>query len=567
MAQCTGSAHYAITAVLFSTLGFAQAPRAAELPAKSARPRLVVLIAVDQMIPEQLERLAPLLTGGLGRFVHSGTVFREARLQYADTETGPGHATFGTGMNPLHHGLVGNDWVLPEEKSASYCVSDPDARPLTAEGPAAAAGMSPRNIRSPGLIDRLKALDPLSKGVAISSKDRAAIGMSGQHPELALWWDRAQGGFISSTWYAQSLPTWVLEFDAQWLASFKSVWGAGWHALEGVALEGTDTAPDDSPGEVPWNGRHVLPYPAPEMPGDLDKKARAEVAAIVYGSPAGDQFACELARRAIVAMELGRDEHTDVLCISLSSCDTVGHSFGPRSREVTDVLLRADRQLELVFADLDKQVGPGRWIAALSADHGVMELPEALNQRGIGAERLSSKVVSSTLKSMRKKLEQEFGEDFFLVYDGRGVRFSWTRILAAGKKPADVRALAAKLLMEEGASWLEHAWTLDELELVARKGEAAAGWKRSWANSFDEERSPDVVLQAKPWKLIGMGAGTTHGTPYPYDVRIPLAFYGPGFVARESFEASSSVDAVPTLMSVLGLELPKDFDGRALIVK
>jgi hypothetical protein len=276
---------------------------------------------------------------------------------------------------------------------------------------------------------------------------------------------------------------------------------------------------------------------------------------------------CELARRALGALELGTDDHVDVLCISLSSCDTVGHSFGPRSREVTDVLLRADRQLELLFTDLDKQVGAGRWIASLSADHGVLDLPEALAQRGIDAERVAGKVVTATIKAARKKIEKEFGDDFFLAYDGRGVRLSWTKIQAAGKKLADVRAFAAKALEEEGGAWLEHAYTLDELEAIARHGADAVGWRRAYANSFDEDRTPDVTLLQKPWKLIGMSAGTTHGTPYPYDVGIPLAFYGPGFAARESFEQASSVDAVPTLISALGLEVPADLDGHVLVTR
>jgi predicted AlkP superfamily pyrophosphatase or phosphodiesterase len=250
--------------------------------------------------------------------------------------------------------------------------------------------------------------------------------------------------------------------------------------------------------------------------------------------------------------------------VSLSACDTVGHSFGPRSREVTDVLLRADRELELLFADLDAKVGRGRWIASLSADHGVMDLPEALAARGIGAERVSGKTVSATVKAMRKALEEQFGEDFYLHYDNRGVRLSWTRIQAAGHRLAEVRAAAARALQIEGAAWLERAWTWDELEAVARHAEPALGWKRAWANSFDVDRTPDVVFQQKPWKLIGSGPGTTHGTPYPYDVGVPLCFYGPGFPAELRYAPASSVDALPTLMAALGLEVPAGLDGVSL---
>jgi len=553
---------YALALALFS--GAVSAQTAAE--AAAPRVRLVVLVAVDQMVPEQLDRLAPLLDGGLGRFAREGSVFRDARLQYAVTETAPGHASYGTGLNPLHHGIIANDWVLPEERAPSYCVADPDARLVTAQGPASTASMSPRNLRGLGLVDRLKQIDPASKGFSVSSKDRSSIGISGQHPDLALWWNRVEGGFVTSTWYAKTQPAWVVEFNAQWLEAFRRDWGGGWIPLD-VPLEGTDTAADDAPGEVPWKGRQVFPYAAPEIPEVLDARAKAEIAAVVYGSPAADQFVCELARRALVEMQLGGDDHVDVLCVSLSSCDTVGHAFGPRSRENTDVLLRADRQLGLLFADIDRLVGAGRWIASLSADHGVMDLPEALVQRGIGAERLSGKLLSAAVKHMRSKLSQEFGDDFFLLYDSHGIRLSSTRIQAAGRKVAEVRSFAAKHLMAAGAGWLEHAWTWDELERVARRGEAANGWKRSWANSFDEERTPDIALQFKPWTLMSVGSGTTHGSPYPYDQRVPLVFLGPGFPARNLAGPASSVDALPTLMAALGMPPASGLDGRDLFAR
>lgn len=557
------SALYAGLAAVFGA-GFASAQGAAPAGVSPReRPRLVVMVAVDQMIPAQLERLAPLLHGGLGRFQHRGLRFREASLGYGDTETGPGHATYGTGTFPRQHGIVGNDWVLPEERSPSYCVADPDARRVAASGVVAGAGMSPRNIRRPGLIDHLKVLDPRSIGFAVSSKDRSAIGMSGQRPELALWWDRADGGFVTSTWYAERQPAWLVEFNANWLASFRAEFGGGWKPLDVPTLDGTDTAPDDSPGEAPYNGRHVFPYPAPKLDGEWDAQTRAEVAAVVYGSPAGDQLVVDLARRAVVELELGQDEHVDVLCVSLSSCDTVGHAFGPRSREVTDVLLRADRQLELLFADLDRRVGPSRWIASLSADHGVLDLPEALRARGIGAERVSSKTISATVKEMRARLEERFGADFFLMYDVRGVRLSWQAITAAGFSVEEVRREAARVLEKEGRAWLERAWTLDEIRDAARDPAGASGWKRAWANSFDEQRTPDLTFQSKPWKLLAVGAGTTHGTPYDYDARVPLAFYGDCFPAGESFEPAASADALPTLMAALGLELPAGLDGRS----
>jgi type I phosphodiesterase/nucleotide pyrophosphatase len=534
-------------------------------PAAPERPRLVVMIAIDQMTPEQLDRLGRLYTGGLGRFLREGLVFPAAALEYGDTETGPGHASYGTGLNPVHHGIVGNDWVLPEEEHSQYCVADPDVRSVIDEGPQDNdRGRSPKNLRALALCDLLERADSQTRSLAISCKDRAAIAMSGQHPDLALWWDTSRGGFQSSTWYVQELPAWVREFDGRWLERFRSgEFARGWTSTLPADLAGTETAPDEREGEVKWDGSRAFPHAFPSLSADPSAKERSRLAAAIYASPAGDQLVLELARRAVEVLELGADEHTDILCLSLSACDTVGHAFGPYSRETTDVLLRADRELGELFALLDEKVGRGRWVASLSADHGVMDLPEALQAQGIGAERIPGKTLSSGLKKMRARLKEKYGDDFYLTFDGRGVRLSERKIAAAGQTAAEVRRFAADALLDVGASWLEAVWTLDELRAVAKGEEQASGWKRCWANSFDDERTPDLTLQIKPWHLLALPEGTTHGTPYPYDRRIPLAFLGGAFRAERNYDAASSIDAVPTLLEALGLAVPEGLDGKS----
>lgn len=567
-------ARCALAALLFhAPAGLQSSAEPASKDPAVPRARLVVVLAVDQMVPEQLERLAPLFTGGFKRIREQGRDFCEAALEYADTETGPGHATYGTGCNPLHHGIVGNDWVLPESKHAEYCVADPESLPVTDLGQQTGDEyqhyhLSPTNVRKGALIDHLRRGDPESKAVTISIKDRAAIAMGGQHPDLALWWDRVRGGYMSSTWYAQALPPWVIEFDAHWTDVLrKGEYARGWESSLPANLSGTATAPDDREGEVPWDGRRTFPYPAIKLSEVPKRGELSDAAAAVYASPVGDLLSLELARAAVEQMQLGADEHTDVLAISLSACDTVGHSFGPYSREVTDVILRADRELGLLFALLDERVGKDRWILSLSADHGVLELPETLVQQGIGAQRVPSKTVSASIKAMRAKLKERFGDDFYLTKDGRGVRFSWSRIRAAGKSPQEVRRAAADALLAEGREWLEAVWTLDELEACARKGATCDGLTRMAANSFDEERTPDITVLQKPWLLLGLPLGTTHGTPYPYDRRVPLYFLGIPFAPGSSSDRASSVDALPTLLTALGVAIPDGLDGRALDVR
>lgn len=524
--------------------------------------RLVVMVSVDQMLPEHLERLAPWLKGGFGRFVRDGRVYPRAFLRHGDTETGPGHTCLGTGMNPTHHGIISNDWFAFDARDGVYCYSDPDARAVTSNGVQESRASSPRNLRVDGIADHLEAIDRAALTVGISSKDRSAIGMTGRHADLALWWDKKRGGFQTSTWYARELPAWVKASNATWMQRLP--FASGWNSELPADFAASGTAPDEREGEWGKPGQRSFPHASPKRGPELSDKELGALASWVYDSAPGDVMVLELARDALSALELGRDDVVDLLCVSLSSCDTVGHAYGPFSVEVTDVLLRADRELEKLFGTLDERVGREHWIAALSADHGVLELPETLAAQGYPAERISGRVIGDTLKAARNAVAQKFGQDFYLTSNARGVRLSVSAIRAAGLEACDVRRFYAQALREQGSAWLEHALTYDELEAIARRGTAASGLVALEANSFDEERSCDIVLLHRPWCLPGLAVGTTHGTPYAYDRSVPLAFYGPGVSAGRDFSAAASIDAVPTLLGRAKLGAALKFDGRDL---
>jgi arylsulfatase A-like enzyme len=241
----------------------------------------------------------------------------------------------------------------------------------------------------------------------------------------------------------------------------------------------------------------------------------------------------------------------------------VGHSFGPTSREVTDTLLRADRALAALFAELDQRVGRGRWLAALSADHGVLDLPEALVVRGMGAVRVPAARVQAAHDAMRAALREAYGQDFWLATDEASVRLSERAMRDAGLDPASVRRLAADALQQAGADWIETVIPADEL-LGAEP--PAGAWLIPWWHCHDPERSPDLRVQQRPWHILSGfdDLGTTHGTPYEYDRRVPLVFLGPGFAPGASFALASPCDAVPTLLAALALPIPTDLDGRQL---
>ncbi len=551
-----------------ASLAFAGLQTAApKIPEASAsdRPRLAVVIVVDQMRPEQLERLHSLWTGGFKRFDVEGRKFTEARYEYANTETGPGHTTIGTGRLPLHHRIVSNEWFLRDKNGQVYCVEDDDSNCVRSGAVQGEGGFSPHNIHGDGFSDILKRADPKSKCVTISDKDRAAIGMGGQHPDLVLWWDHGGNGFESSQWYVHELPNWVDAFNAKWIEiAEKSELGGGWKSSLPAKLDGTLTAPDDRPGEVNFlSRRHTFPYDAPKVSETPTKNERASLANYAYSSPLGDELVLDLAREAVEKLELGQDEHVDYLGVSLSGCDIIGHACGPYSCEVTDLLLRDDRALEQFFALLDQKVGKGRWIAALSADHGVLDLPETLVAQGVDAARISGKDFSASIKATRAALKEKFGDDFYGGSDTFGMRLSSERMSAAKVDPKVVRAAARDAFQANAAAWCERVFTSDELA-AATPEQLKDDFLRFEFNSFDVERSCDLIFLPKSGRIVALSGGTTHGTPHPYDRSVPLVFLGSGVRAGSDPRVASPVDIVPTLLGRIGVALPTELDGRNL---
>lgn len=513
-------------------------------------PRLAVIISVDQLFPEQLDRLEPWLEGGLGRIWREGQVHRAAMLPYSASETGPGHATVSTGCLPARHGIVGNAFHDRATSRTIYCVGDDSARLVGQLGVGEGSGPSPANLLVPTIGDRLREAVPGARVLSIAGKDRSAVGMGGWAAEPALWWDRRAGdGFITSSAYVEELPEWVRRWNADWLSLTRGwTWSPDFPG--DPAKVGTDR--DDRPGEVSFKGQGTrMPYvmaadaPAPEL------------ASAVYGSPLVDLFTIDLASRGVRELGLGTDDATDLLILGLSGCDTVGHSFGPYSYEVTDLILKVDASLGALFSGLDEVVGEGKWSVALTSDHGVLELPEYLQARGVGARRVLRGDISEAYRNAREAVRAEFPDlDVSASFDGRWLTFDEGPVVEAGIEPAEFRAIFARGL--ESADWIQAAHTLEDLCGT----QEADPWLGLYRRAFHPDRAPDVVVQPSPWTLINSSRGTSHGSVYPYDRRIPLAFYGAGFEEGIDYLEASSADIAPTLLELIGVPFDADaMDG------
>ena len=282
-------------------------------------PRLIIFISVDQMREDYFDRFAPYFTGGFKRLNTEGVFFSNANLNYASSVTCLGHATLSTGTYPMKSGIIDNEWINPATRKSVYCVEDTAAGPVDEEG----GGSSPNNLLVTGIGDWLKASSPGSKVIAASGKDRAAILMGGKHPDYAFWYSRKKGHMVTSEYYTPHEPEWVRSFnDSKWIE--KNV-PASWTKLLPDSVY-TKEGPDEFSAEAKWDSSSSFPHA-------FSASRKNEQ---ILTSPYGDMLVLDFARKAIEAEELGQRAVTDLLCLSLSDCDYVGHAFGPNSHEIMD---------------------------------------------------------------------------------------------------------------------------------------------------------------------------------------------------------------------------------------
>ena len=551
---------------LLLSLALLSGPQAADAPAgvPIEVPRLIVFLSIDQLIPEQMERLEGHFTGGLARLRQEGAYLTDAALPYSASETGPGHATMGTGCLPKTHGIVGNVLYLREDGGSLYCVGDADARDVTPLGIDLEKGSkSARNLLRPTLGDHLKRANPASKVFTISGKDRSAICLAGLTGDLALWWEYKYG-FCSSDAYVQALPEYVLAFNKAWPAEAV---GLVWEPSFAPENTPPQTAADDRGGEGHFpGGGHVFPHKFTGERGEiLEGEALETLAKQVKYSPWGDRYTMRMAKAMLEREGLGLDDAPDLLGISLSGPDLVGHSFGPYSVEVTDCLLHLDRDLGGLFAAIDDAVGKDRWVLAMTADHGVMPLPESDSKlHGIsGMRRVTKEQVKEANGHVAEALKEAFGED----NRGRGLRpifrggnLYFDRVDLARRKvfATQARKVAGESLLE--LDWVARVYPLEELAGLEPTGDSILA---SFRLAHRDRYSPDVTILQKRGILVGWDTGTTHGSPYDYDRRIPVYFWGKPFEQGAIAGEAGSQDMVPTLLKLLGLSVG-GLDGKVL---
>jgi predicted AlkP superfamily pyrophosphatase or phosphodiesterase len=539
------------------TAAQAPPPRAAAAKASPApvKPKLVVLLVVDQMRGDYVDKFLPQWTGGLKRLVEEGAWFRDAAYPYAATETCVGHATISTGAFPATHGMVANAWWDRKDQKMVTCTSDPDpsAKNIGYAGATPKGADTAWRMAVPSFAEELKfQTSGATRIVTFSLKARAAITMAGHKGDAATWFDG--GAWVTSSAYgiqpfieeeAKSHPAKV-DFGKTWALSLpESAYWYGEKTLGAVAPDGWD-----------------LTFPHPLR----GKSGVSEPDSAFYeqwaSSPYADTALTELAEKAVDALKLGGSNGTDFLAIGYSPVDYVGHEFGPRSREIQDILVRLDKDLGNLFAHLDQKVGRGNYVVALSADHGVVPIPEDMQSIGANVGVLH-------LPELQERIEKAL--EPFNYAKPSVVRISGSDIYFApgvyDKLQHDHPAMQAVLdaaLSQPGVAAVYRAEELRDRPATQSPAH------RAFAYSYFPGRSGDLFILPKPyWLLDGTplgkqrSYGTGHGVPYNYDQHVPVLLMGFGIQPGQYFQPITPADIAPTFAALCGITLSSR-DGHVL---
>jgi hypothetical protein len=540
-------ARVGILGVLGSLLATGAAS-ASEPPFEGAR--LLLLLTIDQARYDYLVRFRPVFQAGLKRLLERAVSFTDAHHHHAVTATAPGHAALVTGLHPSRSGLVGNEWYDRVSRRPVYSVEDPSSPVLPAtagslreEPRPASAGRSPRNLLAPTIADWIQAKTPGSKAYAVGTKDRSAVTLGGKSARAAFWFDSRSGCFITSRYYLREYPRWLAEFHRR--AHPDREFGKAWEPLP------IDPARARSLG-VESVSTGVFRSGFPHLLGDVSLKPDNYYYSSFSRTPFMDAYLADLATALIENESLGADQELDFLSVSFAATDAVGHDYGPDSPEALDVFLRLDRVLGELLDTVERRVGSGRVVIALSADHGVMPLPELRQLRGQPGRRLGVEDVLC-LQGAGRKLGERFGEGEWLLRD---LYLDYQTIAARNLRREEVEGELKRLL--EGCASVARAWTRSEIET---SGPPADPFLELYRNSFHPERSPDLFVQFKEYILDELGRGTTHGSPYAYDTHVPLLIVHPALGPAEIPERVHTVDLAPTLASLLGVPAPGNLDG------
>jgi predicted AlkP superfamily pyrophosphatase or phosphodiesterase len=498
---------------------------------RAPKPKLVVAIIIDQFRYDYLTRFRDDYHGGLDQLLTHGADFTNAFYAQVPTVTAVGHSIFLSGAMPAVSGIVGNAWYDSDEAKVVTSVCDWRVKivgtnqPQQGEKCTDADPASPKRLLVTTIGDELRNAHSESKVIGISLKPRAAILPSGHRAAAAYWFDNVSGNFVTSSFYVDALPAWVTAFNARKLPA--AYVGRQWEGFPNWNFHGSSNAPYDKLPASPW----------------------------------GNELVEQFAEQSLTAEKLGQRGATDLLTISFSSNDYVGHAVGPDAPEVRDMALRTDQLLAKLFREMGRQLGLQNVLIVVSADHGVAPVPDLTG-------KLPGGYVSTDaiMRQIDTALTARFGAaDWLLQGGGESVYFNRStveHVKGRDGRPIsldEISRAAKEALLLNPELHVARVYTREELD----HGITGDFIARAEMAGYNPKRSGDLTIVLEPGYVPG-SSGTTHFSPYAYDTHVPVLFMGPGIKAGRYDSAIEPNDIAPTLATLLDIQTPSGSSGRVL---
>ncbi|MBZ9730351.1 alkaline phosphatase family protein [Salegentibacter sp. JZCK2] len=515
------------------------------------KPKLVVGIVVDQMRYDYLTRFWDKFgENGFKKMINEGYNFKNNHFNYVPTYTGPGHASVFTGTSPMNHGIIGNGWYDKFTHESVYCAGDNSVTPVGTQDDA--GKMSPHRMKTTSFADENRLHTQMrGKTIGVGLKDRGSILPAGHTANAAYWFHGAdEGKWITSSFYMNELPQWVEDFNASGnVESYLKSWNT-LYDIETYKESGSDI--NEFEGGFKGKETASFPYDLTKL-GDTDRKFE-----ILKATAYGNDITTDFALAAIDAEELGMDDDTDVLTLSYSSTDYIGHNFGVNSKEIQDTYLRLDQNIADLLTHLDEKVGEGNYTIFLTADHGGVDVPAYLESVNIPAGYFESDEFTEELKEFTA---EEFDEEDLIesVYNSQ-IFFNYEVMQEAEISFSELQSKLAHYILQ--LDQIDKVFTRDQLS----SGSFVTGAGAAIQNGFNQKRSGDIVYVLDPATIVYSRTGSTHGSGLMYDTHAPLIFYGNGVKKGSTTQRTEIVDIAPTVSTILGISFPNATTGKPLFM-
>lgn len=517
------------------------------------KPKLVIGIIVEQLRYDQLEKFRDRFNeNGIKRLLNEGTYFKNASYNYMLTQSAPGHATIATGTEPSFHGITSDSWYLPLKNEMVYCTQDNTVNPT---GGSFESGLhSPVNLLASTFSDELEmASNGKAKVFSVGLRESSAILSAGHTANGVYWYDNGTGSWMSSSWYRDSLASWVNDFNALRLSD--TYLNNPWTLLK-QKKDYLDCLPDTNNYESGFNGINYFPYDLKKMSSKGVINSKRDYS-LLRETPFGNSFTGDFALRLIKEERLGKDDITDYLAICFSSTDYIGHRFGPSSTETADAILRLDGDIESLLNYLNDSIGKKNYLVYFTSAHGVSEIPLVLEKNRVPTGYFKP---TQALQLLKSYLNAVYGQgDWVKGYYEKQIFLNRVLIEDAKIPLEDIQKKVSRFLVQFSGVATAYPYTSFEAN------DFSNGHLKRIMNSFTPQRSGDIIITLNPGWVEKSDWVTNHNSPYEYDSHVPLIWYG-WTVNRASVTRKVSItDIAATLASLCKVPYPNACTGEPMI--